>query len=281
MPANFTNYSRYQALLSSPRSKYLLHQVKKHWYKPASILAIGAFISHKDFSIDLQFNARPDESPRIEISAQALPSSSDKVKAMNTSMFASNSGNSKLRAVNVSNKASDDNRANTYSNLNFKKDKFAGLTKEQIAKRKKQLKYVEQYAETAQAEMKKYGIPASIKLAQGLLESNVGESPLAQRNNNHFGIKCFSRTCHKGHCSNFSDDSHKDFFRKYKSAWESYRAHSQLLQNKRYKHLAQLGSTNYKDWANGLKKAGYATDKRYAPKIIRLIEDLELYKYDY
>ena len=130
-------------------------------------------------------------------------------------------------------------------------------------------------------EMDKYGIPASITLAQGLLESNVGESKLATRNNNHFGMKCFSKSCSKGHCSNFTDDSHKDFFRIYKSAWESFRAHSLLLkQSSRYQPLFQLKSNDYKGWARGLKKAGYATDPKYAEKIINLIEDLDLHQYD-
>ena len=128
--------------------------------------------------------------------------------------------------------------------------------------------------------MNKYGIPASITLAQGLLESNVGESRLSTRNNNHFGMKCFSKSCGKGHCSNFTDDSHKDFFRKYGSAWESYRAHSKMLGGKRYRSLKKLGKKDYKNWAKGLKKAGYATDKRYAEKLINLIETLELYQYD-
>jgi flagellum-specific peptidoglycan hydrolase FlgJ len=138
--------------------------------------------------------------------------------------------------------------------------------------------YIERFASVAQKEMQKFGIPASIKLAQGLLESQAGKSPLAVKNNNHFGIKCFSKTCKKGHCSNFSDDSHKDFFRVYTSAWESYRAHSEFLQKDRYKHLQE--KKHYKDWANGLQEAGYATDPQYAEKLIRLIESLDLQQYD-
>ncbi len=140
--------------------------------------------------------------------------------------------------------------------------------------------YIKRFGRVAVAEMKKYGIPASITLAQGLLESDVGESRLATNSNNHFGIKCFSRNCHKGHCSNFTDDSHKDFFRNYKTAWESYRAHSIFLQGDRYKHLQKLGTTDYKGWATGLRKAGYATDKRYANKLIQIIEFLDLHEYD-
>ncbi len=140
--------------------------------------------------------------------------------------------------------------------------------------------YIQRYAPIAISEMKKYGVPASIKLAQGLLESNVGESRLSTTCNNHFGIKCFSRKCRKGHCHNFTDDSHKDFFRNYESVWGSYRAHSALLQGDRYTHLKKLGTKNYKAWAEGLKKAGYATDKLYPKKLIKLIEGLKLHRFD-
>lgn len=140
--------------------------------------------------------------------------------------------------------------------------------------------YVQRYAKLAIAEMDKYGIPASIKLAQALHESGAGKSKIAQHNNNHFGIKCFSKTCKKNHCSNFSDDSHKDFFRKYENAWASYRDHSQFLQKPRYKSLYQLPKNDYKAWAKGLKKAGYATDKNYPQKLIRIIERLNLQRFD-
>jgi len=143
-----------------------------------------------------------------------------------------------------------------------------------------QQNYIKRFATVAQAEMKKYGIPASITLAQGLLESQAGLSSLATKHNNHFGIKCFSKKCQKGHCSNFSDDHHKDFFKIYPSAWESYRAHSLFLQKGRYQHLLNLPSSDYQGWAHGLKKAGYATDPNYAYKLIRLIDDLKLYQYD-
>lgn len=149
------------------------------------------------------------------------------------------------------------------------------------AKQKRQLQYVQRFQKTAVAEMERFGIPASITLAQGLLETDAGKSPLATKNNNHFGIKCFSKKCKKGHCSNFSDDSHKDFFRAYSTAWESYRAHSQMLaSSKRYKHLRELDRSDYNGWAFGLQKAGYATDKRYAEKLITLIEELGLHKLD-
>lgn len=147
-------------------------------------------------------------------------------------------------------------------------------------KKRKVTNYVNRFAAVAIKEMETYGIPASITLAQGLLESNVGESRLVRSNKNHFGIKCFSRKCKKGHCSNFTDDTHKDFFRIYASSWDSYRAHSLFLQGKRYAHLKKLGTTNYKAWAKGLKEAGYATDQRYAKKLIQIIETLNLYQFD-
>ncbi len=175
-----------------------------------------------------------------------------------------------------------DNLGNTYSNMTY--TGTASKSKSQkntyLAKKQKQEAYVTRFSKVAQGEMKKYGIPASITLAQGLIESNAGESRLARNNNNHFGMKCFSQKCSKGHCSNFTDDSHKDFFRIYETAWESYRAHSILLTNKRYRRLFRLDKKDYKGWAVGLKKAGYATDPRYAQKLIHIIEELKLNRFD-
>ncbi len=144
---------------------------------------------------------------------------------------------------------------------------------------KKAIAFIKKYAPVAKTEMNKFGIPASIKMAQALIESNSGKSRLAKNNNNHFGIKCFSRNCKKGHCTNATDDHHKDFFRKFSSAWESWRAHSTLLENKRYQSLKSFGK-DYKKWAHGLKKAGYATDQSYAKKLINTIEKYHLYKLD-
>ncbi len=144
---------------------------------------------------------------------------------------------------------------------------------------KRALAFIKQYESVAKTEMKKFGIPASIKMAQALIESRAGTSRLAKGNNNHFGIKCFSRNCKKGHCTNATDDHHKDFFRKFGSAWESWRSHSNLLMGKRYKGLQKHGK-DYKEWAKGLKKAGYATDKTYDRKLINTIEKYNLYQLD-
>lgn len=139
--------------------------------------------------------------------------------------------------------------------------------------------YIERFAPVAVAEMKKYGIPASISLAQGLVESRAGTSKLAVKNNNHFGIKCFSKNCAKGHCTNHEDDTHKDFFRKFNTGWESWRAHSIMISSGRYAKLKKHGR-DYKKWANGLQEVGYATDKGYARKLIEVIERYNLQRYD-
>ena len=141
-------------------------------------------------------------------------------------------------------------------------------------------KYVERYVRVAIAEKEKFGIPVSITLAQGLLESDAGCSRLAKDNSNHFGIKCFSKKCKKGHCSNYSDDHHKDFFRIYINVWTSFRSHSEFLTKKRYRKCFKLEVTDYKGWAHELSKAGYATDPKYADKLIGVIEGLELWQFD-
>lgn len=148
---------------------------------------------------------------------------------------------------------------------------------EKVIKQKKLTcyNYIKKYKPVAEQEMERYGIPTLIILAQGLLESDAGMSKLAKENNNHFGIKCFSKKCKKGHCSNFTDDSHKDFFRKYDSVWNSYRDHSLFLMKDRYKHLLNLDPDDYEGWAYGLQKAGYATDKRYGDKLITIIKVLK------
>ncbi len=139
--------------------------------------------------------------------------------------------------------------------------------------------YIQRFAKTAQEEAALFNIPAAITLAQGLLESNAGESQLSTKDNNHFGMKC-PKKCLGCRCANYTDDSKYDMFRIFNSAWESYREHSKLLTGKRYKHLTKLDRRDYKNWAHGLKAAGYATDKRYAEKLIGIIEFFELDQMD-
>jgi flagellum-specific peptidoglycan hydrolase FlgJ len=139
--------------------------------------------------------------------------------------------------------------------------------------------YINQYQQTAAEEAELYGIPVAITLAQGLLESNAGDSKLAKNDNNHFGIKCKSK-CVGCRCANYTDDSKYDMFRVFDSAWYSFREHSKLLQNARYKHLQKLPRTDYVNWAHGLEAAGYATDKQYGEKLIKIIEGLNLQRFD-
>ncbi len=255
-------------------------KVKRHWLKTSFLACLAFVVYRKDLSIDLYLNGiqtqlvTETEDP-VEVSPEIEESN-----AMNVSLV-EEAKESPVVVVEKKEKAQE-NWGNTYSNMTYTEEKFAtkdSRTAREI-KRQKQQAYVDRFAKAAQAEMQRYGIPASIILAQGLIESDAGESRLALENNNHFGIKCFSRTCRKGHCSNYTDDSHKDFFRIYKSTWESYRAHSHLLQADRYRNLYTLDKKDYKGWAMGLKKAGYATDKYYGEKLINLIEELNLQKYD-
>lgn len=138
--------------------------------------------------------------------------------------------------------------------------------------------YINTYSVAAINNMKSHKIPASITLAQGLLESGAGQSVLAVQGNNHFGIKCAEWT---GDRIYKDDDKKNECFRKYKHAEESFNDHSLFLTGRsRYDFLFKLQITDYRGWAKGLQTAGYATDKAYANKLIKLIEDYELYQYD-
>jgi flagellum-specific peptidoglycan hydrolase FlgJ len=138
--------------------------------------------------------------------------------------------------------------------------------------------YVSKYAPIAQNEMREFGIPASITLAQGILESGAGKSTLARESNNHFGIKCHDWT---GPSVLHDDDEENECFRKYSNAAESYRDHSLFLtERNRYVFLFNYRPKDYKAWAKGLKKAGYATDRKYAKRLIAYIKAYDLKQYD-
>ena len=139
--------------------------------------------------------------------------------------------------------------------------------------------YVKKFQTVAVKEMNRTGIPASITLAQGIIESRSGDSRLARQLNNHFGIKCFSKKCRKGHCENFTDDHHKDFFRKFTNVEQSFREHSQVVLLPRYVNKVN-NKESYKDWANALQNGGYATGSKYGSKLIRIIEQYDLNKFD-
>jgi hypothetical protein len=141
------------------------------------------------------------------------------------------------------------------------------------------LEYINKYAPLAIEQMKLHKIPASITLSQGLLESGAGRSGLARKSNNHFGIKCHSDW--RGKRTYHTDDAPNECFRVYATVRDSYEDHSAFLKRgARYAFLFELNITDYRSWARGLKKAGYATDPSYANRLITIIEDYELYKYD-
>ncbi len=139
-------------------------------------------------------------------------------------------------------------------------------------------RYIDFHKATAQNEMSLYGIPSSITLAQGILESGSGKGRLSVKANNHFGIKCHGWTGKKIY---HDDDEKQECFRKYKDAKYSFRDHSLFLsERKRYSKLFKLKKEDYKGWAKGLKAAGYATDRKYPQKLISLIERYQLYEFD-
>ena len=139
--------------------------------------------------------------------------------------------------------------------------------------------YIKTYSSVAKSEMNKYGIPASITLAQGLLESGMGIGYLAKNANNHFGIKCHKNW--KGGRIYYDDDEKGECFRVYLNPLESYYDHSIFLKDRsRYSFLFDLKSNDYVGWAKGLKKAGYATDPKYSTKLISLIERYNLSRFD-
>ena len=139
--------------------------------------------------------------------------------------------------------------------------------------------YIERYKDIAIKKQKEYKIPASITLAQGILESGSGNSSLARKANNHFGIKCHKSWTGKTYT--MDDDAKDECFRKYKKAEDSYRDHSKFLtQRGRYSFLFEYKTTDYKKWAHGLKKAGYATNPKYPQLLIKIIEKYNLNQYD-
>tara|TARA_B100001057_G_scaffold458716_1_gene508243 strand:+ start:6699 stop:7226 length:528 start_codon:yes stop_codon:yes gene_type:complete len=139
--------------------------------------------------------------------------------------------------------------------------------------------YIKKFAPAAVKNMRFYKIPASITLAQGVLESGYGEGTLAKKANNHFGIKCHNGW--KGKSIRHDDDAKDECFRSYKNPLRSYRDHSLFLVDRdRYSFLFKLKRKDYKGWAIGLKAAGYATDPKYAEKLIGLIERFDLTRFD-
>ncbi len=285
--------------------KQFYSHIRQHWKKYAALAIILFFILKKDVSINLQLTGpvmveSPAEAPTPtsgsvfpqgerpwSTAATRIPPDTEEAHPRNVSQLAGSEEeeesllSSFLTSLWELVAGDEETETPSVEVTDIPEEKpLTAADRRRAEKIRKQKEYIRQYVKVAQQEMEEFGIPASITLAQGLLESNAGQSTLASKNNNHFGIKCFSRRCDKGHCSNFNDDHHKDFFRIYRSPEESYRDHSIFLQSKRYRGLFKLKTSDYKGWARGLKKAGYATDRTYAEKLIKLIEDLKLYRYD-
>ena len=138
--------------------------------------------------------------------------------------------------------------------------------------------YIDQYKDIAIEQMMRWKVPASITLAQGIFESSAGQSELTRRGNNHFGIKCHGW---KGARVYHDDDARNECFRAYDTAFDSFEDHSRFLaSNTRYQDLFRLKITDYKGWARGLRKAGYATNPQYADRLINIIQLYKLYEYD-
>ncbi|WP_338731260.1 glucosaminidase domain-containing protein [Mangrovimonas cancribranchiae] len=178
--------------------------------------------------------------------------------------------NSKRVVVDKRTTNNETNNTNTEQNTNSSGSKttYANPTEA----------YIANFSSIAQEEMQLYGIPASITLAQGILESGSGKGRLSVEANNHFGIKCHEWTGTKIY---HDDDRRQECFRKYNHSKYSFRDHSQFLaERKRYRGLFDLKQDDYKGWAKGLKAAGYATDRKYPDKLISLIERYQLYEFD-
>lgn len=155
---------------------------------------------------------------------------------------------------------------------------FVSLLAQSETRNQAYLLYIEQYHQLAQRQQKEHGIPASIVLAQGLLESGAGQSEFAKKSNNHFGIKCNDWA---GETIYHDDDKKGECFRKYNQVLDSYEDHAIFLKSRsRYAFLFNLDSSDYEGWAYGLKKAGYATDPSYAYKLISIIDNYNLHQYD-
>jgi len=138
---------------------------------------------------------------------------------------------------------------------------------------------IEARANLAQHIQRQFGIPASVQMAQSIQESGWWASAFFERTGNSFCVKCFKKNCDEGHCVRWSDDTPRDRFVKYSSEADSWFHYARVVTGKRYAHLLRHGS-DYRSWCRGLQDAGYATDKKYAERLIELIEQHKLWKYD-
>lgn len=277
---------------------------RKNWFS-LSLLAFAIFIlTQKDITMEFSMRANPDAVtapqalPNTPVEGKVVPAAaplsrtSQKEKPAAAQKFGW--GNlpdlirntvSKGNVSTASAEMSKENAVAAHPNIRFllfpELAQSAQLSESAINSLNNKCKaYARRFAPVAMAEMGRYGVPASITVAQAILHSNAGDDALATKNNNHFGIQCFSKECPKGHCSHHGTTTHKSFYRNFNTAWESFRAHSLLLTEKKYQHLLKLDKHNYQNWANGLQKAGYSKDPQYAKKLIRIIEAMKLVELD-
>lgn len=250
------------------------------------MLIIFVLLSQREISFKIGHHSNSNKTAETQ-QASMIPTSSnwwEKIKTKQPTIEDKLNLANPATAVGAALTEQQQKEASKYSNLGFvlnpKLGKKLNVSPEVIQyKKQKCLDYVKKYAPIAIEEMELYGIPASITLAQGLVESNAGESKLSINENNHFGIKCKTK-CLGCRCANYTDDDKYDMFRIFETPWYSFREHSKLLTGKRYRHLLKLEITDYKNWSRGLQSAGYATNKKYAKTLIAVIEKMKLYKYD-
>lgn len=278
-----------------------VQQLAQRWsVRLVFLVLVTLLLSQKKFSVHFTIGDTDNQTasvvealppkaiPAVQITAKAGVVDSDKwwdkVRAEQKDIRQTMNLANAATAVGEALTPEQQKQAARYSNLGFVLNpalaKKLGVDPAVVAaKNKLCYDYIARYSKTAQEEAELFQIPAAITLAQGLLESNVGKSSLAVKENNHFGIKC-RKKCIGCRCANYTDDSRYDMFRIFESPWESFREHSKLLTSKRYKHLSKLPITDYVNWAHGLQAAGYATDKRYAKKLIAIIQALDLDRFD-
>jgi len=267
-------------------------KLNENWFEIVMIPMILYLLIAKDVSVSFQLgqtqNIAEVSTPKVNPVKLAVPTSTTVVqeKSFNLGNWLDSrkpTAKTTKSSHQHTQKVKEVPRAQHFSNLTFIMSptyaKRKGIPKSIVdAKKQNCYNYVKKYKKAALTEQKEYGILASITLAQGLLESNAGDSRLARESLNHFGIKC-RKKCRGCTCRNYHDDDIYDMFRVFTNPMESYREHSILLNNSRYKKLKNFGN-DYKSWAYGLKKAGYATDKKYAEKLLLIIEALGLDEYD-
>jgi flagellum-specific peptidoglycan hydrolase FlgJ len=264
-------------------------QFKAHWLNAVVISAITYLAFTKDVTFHLQFSE--GKSPKNESTLKASIGSmtqkeqtgkpklvSLKTRPENVSTLTTpQAQKSNASYTNKSANTSTPEEANFYQNIDFMVN--SENAHDATTKREKCWNYVSRYVNVAKQERIKFGIPVSITLAQGILESDAGQSALTRKANNHFGVKSFQKG--NKNVVIMKDDTPNDKFVIYSTAWASYRAHSLLLmKNSHYQDLQFLSKTDYIGWAKGLQNDGYATDPEYAKKLIQIIKSMQLYKFD-